>query len=306
MNILITGGLGYIGRALLESLKYSEHNITILTPVLDTNVDNAKSIIGDILIETDLDKAFKNIDIVIHLAAISEPTVCKANPTLGILVNAIGTRNVLIAASNNNVKKVIVMSTFHVYDLMSGGDIVEDSKISPKSDYAISKAIAEYYCQNFYGNTKYTILRLSNVVGYSKSVNGNKLVVNDFINQSIISNKIVLKTTGTQKRNFVGLKDIIQAINIVINNPKDTDNQIFNVGGIDNLSIYDVAKKVVEVSKQIYNKDINITTSNIRADSSDTIILNYKFDKISKIGYNPTTNIVNEIKHIFLEQEDKL
>jgi len=163
MNILITGGTGSLGHALLRRI-YGQHNITILSRdetkqgKTRTEFPNCRFILGDVANLSDLELAFRGIDIVYHFAAYKQVPSAQNNVSATIKTNITGSQNVALAAIKNNVKQVVASST--------------DKACAPVNMYGISKAAMESVFQdaNKYGPTTFHLARYGNVVASNASV----------------------------------------------------------------------------------------------------------------------------------------
>lgn len=312
-KILITGGSGYLGRHISDFLADYGHAVRVLSNDLNDKLitdKNIEYIKGDILSELDIDAACKDMDVIIHLAAL-DINACRKNPKDCMMINALGTRNMINMAFKHNVKKFLYLSTIQVYGVLDGV-ITEDTPVGPKNDYAISKLVGELYCKNFLGNTNYTIIRLSNGYGYSKSDNGKSLVVNDLVRQCFYYQEMTIRSKGSI-RNFVSINDIVQAINIIIEKD-ESNNKIYNVGGKDTLSVYQLAEKIANIYYEVYGKNSSIKLEPNKANlsnRSDSVNVSelvdtdfsFVFDKISRLGYEPKHTMDQEIRNMFMNLE---
>lgn len=169
--ILITGGTGSWGHELVSQLLEKEHpkEIRIYSRGEHRQVEmrqefanyhQLKFIIGDVRDKNILNLAMKNVDYVFHLAALKHVPVCEENCWEAVLTNIYGTQNVIEAAINNNVKKVIDVST--------------DKAVDPLNLYGVTKACGEKMIinanQNYIGKTKFLCIRGGNVMGTNGSV----------------------------------------------------------------------------------------------------------------------------------------
>ena len=156
-NVVITGGSGFIGSNLARNLA-TKNNVIVIDDLSTGNINNIKDFMDSNKIDfikgsiTDLDllqETFKNIDYVFHEAAIPSVPRSIKDPLQSNYVNINGTLNVLIAARDNNVRRVIYASSSSVYGDTPTLPKKEKMKPRPLSPYAISKLTAEYYCQVF-------------------------------------------------------------------------------------------------------------------------------------------------------------
>ena len=156
-KIVITGGAGFIGSNLVKRVMQT-NQVTVIDDLSTGNLDNIQEYIDKKTIRffkgtvTDLpflQKTFNDIDYVFHQAAIPSVPRSVKDPYTSNYVNAYGSLNVLIAAKDNQVKKVVYASSSSVYGVTPTLPKKEDMKPQPLSPYAVSKLTGEYYCDVF-------------------------------------------------------------------------------------------------------------------------------------------------------------
>lgn len=155
-KILITGGAGFIGSHLAESLIEEGHSVTVYDNLRTGNRSNlgylpVHLVQGDILNETLLFESMRHHEMVFHLAAFTSVVESMNHMEECIAINFHGTLNVLKAAKENQVRKVILASSAAVYGDSPGLPKTEEMHLNPKSPYAITKVDGEYYC-NLYSD----------------------------------------------------------------------------------------------------------------------------------------------------------
>lgn len=289
--ILITGGNGYIGTAISEILMQQGEEFRIIDNLSGSNplnllhLDHVDFLWGDIRKPEDLKLAFKDVDVVIHLAA-------KLPATPGMLdevksdvedVNYKGTLNVLEEARRRDAQ-VLFASTCNIYGI--GENLKEDDDVKPLNPYSKSKLKAERVCMEYY--EKYgldvKILRLASVYGYSPGVRFN-LVVNYFVLRALLGYDLTVFGDGKNWRPFVHVYDAARAFLFLTENGKR--GEIYNVGR-ENLRIRDVAKIV----RDLINPKINIKfNKEIKPEFSYSV----NFDKISKARFEFKYNFKNGV-----------
>jgi UDP-glucose 4-epimerase len=223
MNYIVTGGAGFIGSHIVEELAHQQHEVVIFDNLFSGKTENINPFLkkknvrfvqGTITDLPVLKKTFEGADGIFHEAAIASVPYSVANPIETNEVNLSGTLNVLVAARDCGVKKVIFASSAAVYG---------DNPVLPKSEsmapdllspYAVSKRAGEQYCSVFsrlYG-VQCTSLRYFNVFGPrqdpSSPYSG---VITRFISNSLGHRPIVIYGDGQQTRDFVYVKDVVQA-----------------------------------------------------------------------------------------------
>lgn len=309
MNILITGGLGYIGGRVANYLKEKDPSSNIFLTTRDIHrklplwTDKFIPVQMDVLDESSIANCMKNkdIDIIIHLAALNEIDSMK-NPDLALEVNTKGTYRLLYLANINNINKFIYLSTFHVYGETSAGVITEETPTRPFHPYAISHRAAEDFVAffNHYHKMDTLILRLSNGYGYPmhKEINRWTLAFNDFCKQAVTTSRIVLKSSGKQFRDFISLHDVARAIyHFLFAIPDKWGDGLYNLGGDRSLSILKVVQIISDTYQEKYRKKIK----EIKIESNSHNLacpkpFKYSIEKIKKTDFRLKNNITKEIK----------
>ena len=175
-KVVVTGGAGFIGSHLLEELARRDYSLLVIDDFSTGKQENISSVLkkpnvtiihGSIIDLPLLQKSFKDVDYVFHLAAVASVPRSIDEPQLCHDTNITGTLNVLIAARDNKVKKVINTSSCSVYGDAPGLPKKEDMVKNPVSPYAVSKLAGEYYCQVFQNiyQLPTVSLRLFNIFG---------------------------------------------------------------------------------------------------------------------------------------------
>lgn len=175
-KVIVTGGAGFIGSHLARELAGRNYDVIIIDNLATGRLSNLESVLGmknvvfvrgSILDMPLLRKLFAGVDYVFHQAVVPSVPRSIKNPRASHVANTTGTLNVLLAARDSGVKKVIFASSSSVYGDTPVLPKVEDMAPNPQSPYAVSKLAAEYYCsvfQSVYGlNT--VCLRYFNVYG---------------------------------------------------------------------------------------------------------------------------------------------
>ena len=286
-RILILGGLGYIGSVLFDVIKQEGWEVNILDTHLYKDLHPPNLFIeADVRNKNQLEKIFKNYDVIVNLAAIVGDPACLIDTNLAIEINCIGARNV--AEICKKLKKFIVhISTCSIYGS-------EPNKLVKEED--------EGFPIDFYGQTKYTqerlfreicddnicILRLGTAYGLSPRMRYD-LVVNAFAARAIRFKKITV-FGGEQERPFIHIRDISRAIVHVI---KNNLNGIYNARG-ENLSLL----RLGEIVKEITNCEIEINRNIVdkrsyMVDSTKLVNTGFEFkytveDAVREISNSPT------------------
>jgi UDP-glucose 4-epimerase len=306
VNILITGGLGYIGGRIANYLerKAKDNKVILTTKNKDRKLPSwtkqFEILKMDVLEKESIDKCLDGVEVAIHLAALNEIDSLK-DPQLAWEINVKGTFNLLELSRTKGVKKFIYFSTFHVYGNPSNSLITEETPTKPFHPYAITHRAAEdfvRYFEHYYG-IKTLILRLSNGYGYpmDKNINRWTLVFNDLCRQAVTTGIIKLKSSGRQYRDFISIEDIAGAVYHFIFILKDKwGDGLYNLGGNCVMSILEAAQKVSELYNLKYGKKIKIEVPNEKtAPEVLEMPFTYSIQKIMDTGFTLKSEMDEEI-----------
>lgn len=255
-NILITGGLGFIGSHLSNRL-LQDNDVKIIDNLStgkinyleDINHENLTLIKKD-LNSLDLTNHLKDIDYVFHFAAMASVQMSIKKPIMCNLNNVTATINLLKGCVENNVEKIIFASSSAVYGQNSNMPLKETEIPMPSSPYAASKASCELYLKSFYESygLNYTALRYFNVFGPKQDKNSQyAAVIPNFINAFLENKQPVIYGTGEQTRDFVYVEDVVNA-NILA--AKSKFNGITNIASGKSITInelYETIKRILKV-----------------------------------------------------------
>jgi len=245
--ILITGGFGLLGGKLGQYL--SENYNVILGSRSDQNEPNwlpiAKTLKIDWDNETSLNDACNMVDIVIHASGLNAQE-CSSDPEKALLVNGVYTQNLVNAAIKQSVKKIIYLSTAHVYSDNLLGVITEDTPTVNTHPYATSHVTGENAVLSSIrqGRIKGAVVRIANVFGspVSKDVNCWMLLVNDLCKQAVVERSLTLNGDSKIVRDFVTIRDFCSVIGFLIED-NNTSN-IVNIGSGKACTIGEMAAKI--------------------------------------------------------------
>ena len=200
MKVLITGGCGFIGRYTIEEIvrKYDNYNIIVLdnkiyNQVFDKNIKYYKKDITNFI---EIEKYFDNIDVMFHLAALSNTKACLENPLLCCKVNILGTNNILEACRKNKVRRILCCSSCAV---LGGMNPLRTSKIS-----------VENFCELYNKIYEQSIVCVRYSCVYGKNQIGSN-VLNAFSNSIDKNGYVTICGDGKQSRDFLHVKDCARA-----------------------------------------------------------------------------------------------
>ena len=200
--------------------------------------------------------------------------------------------------SKKNLKRFIYFSTFHVYGV-SSGVVNEKSELNPKNDYASTHLFAEYYVKQFAATKglNYVIFRLSNSYGAPTFINSDKwyLILNDLVKSSIEQGKIIIKSNGNPKRDFIWMGDVTKITKKILTSGA---SDIYNLSSQKSYKIIDIANTIRTQYQMRYNKNIEIITNlNDKTVYGDLMVDNSKLKKQLKYEMNDMFEM--EINNIF-------
>jgi len=255
-RILVTGGAGFIGSNLARFLSGAKNQVTVLDDLSTGRKENIIDLIDTNAIQfihgsiTDLDllqDSFHNIDYVFHEAALPSVPRSIKDPLTTNQVNINGTLNVLIAAKDNKVQKVIYASSSSVYGDTPTLPKLETMIPHPLSPYAITKLTAEYYCQVFTDvfQLPTVSLRYFNVYGpHQDPASQYAAVIPKFITSILNNESPIIYGDGNQTRDFTYIADVIQA-NILAAESNSTG--VFNAAGGKQITINELADTIMDI-----------------------------------------------------------
>ncbi|MBE9528380.1 MAG: SDR family oxidoreductase [Proteobacteria bacterium] len=299
-KFLVTGGAGFIGSNLTETLLEKGHSVRVLDNMATGKEENLKEffdsieyIDGDIRDTSTVERAVKGVDYVIHLAALGSVPRSVADPATTHDVNATGTLNILVAAKEANVKRVVCASSSSVYGDTPVLPKEEGMNTTPMSPYAVSKLSAEQYCRVFhmvYG-LETVAMRYFNVYGKKQDPHSQySAVIPKFVAALLAGEAPTIHGDGEQSRDFTFVEDCNQA-NYKACIAEGAGGSYLNIGAGGRISINELYEKI----RAGLGIDIAALHSEPRAGD-----VKHSLADISKaastIGYSPNFNIDSGIE----------
>ena len=304
-SILVTGGAGYVGSILTNELVKKNYDVKVvdslvygdagISSLIDQNKIEFFNL--DIRDSSKIASILKNVDCVIHLAAIVGEPLCKKIPEAAKQINEIATKNLVNLCKNNNVKRFIFASTCSNYG--SSLNIVDESSpVKPLSLYSECKVNSEkYIIDNNSDKFQTCILRFATAHGLSPRMRF-VLLVQEFLHDALVDKKISIFGEDFW-RPLLHVDDMASAcISVVDASSNSISGQIFNVGS----SNENYTKKQLANIIQKHVSDIKIEIVKSKTDPR-----NYKvsFDKIKRIlNFQPKRTVENSVVEILSKIED--
>ena len=299
MNILITGGAGFIGSHFVDLLvkKKNINKIVVIDNLEDGTLKNLKEALkskkvkfikADIKDYKKINKLFRGIHSVIHFAALSDVVPSIVEPKLYMDNNINGTINVLESMKQYRVKKIIYAASSSCYGIPKKFPTDEKSLLDPRYPYAMSKLVCENIIEHWSKvyNFKFLSLRLFNVYGTRSRTNsayGAALGV--FLKQKILNKPFTIVGNGNQKRDFIYVSDVCNAFYKAL--MKNITNERLNIG-------FGKPRKVNEMVKIIGGQKIYVPKRPGEPDLTHANISKAK----RLLSWKPTINLEEGLKKV--------
>ena len=304
-KILVTGGAGFIGSNLCEYLLQHNNKVTCLDNLITGKLENInpfikdsnfKFIEGDITNLNDCNNACENVDVILHQAALGSVPRSIDDPIKTNEININGFLNILWAAKNNNINRVVYAASSSTYGDSKDLPKVEDKIGLPLSPYAVTKYVNELYAgvfSNLYG-LELIGLRYFNVFGRKQDPDGAyAAAIPKFIKAFINHESPTIHGDGSQSRDFPYIDNVIQAniLAATTTNP-NAINQVYNVACGDQSFLKDL---VEELKKLLSTFDSKINDVAIHFGPERIGDIKHSLASIEKakklLGYDPSHNV---------------
>lgn len=296
MNVLITGGAGYIGTELVYTLGELPEvdSITVYDNLSRGNYNlfighratspKVKFIHGEILDSRKLRSTLKGIDVVFHLAAKVTTPFANTDGHIYEQTNHWGTAELTYALEESNVKKLIFLSSTGIYGNTTD-TVTEDSLPQPDNFYSISKLRAERHIKRLEGKINTIIIRLGNVYGYSKSMRFDA-VINRFMFDAHFIKRITINGVGSQHRSFIHINKTTDVLARLLNTNIPAGTYNLSDKTLSILDIVDVMRNVYEELESFFINQ-NYTGPNLEVERQS---------KLLEYIPLPETNLEDELK----------
>lgn len=297
-KIVVTGGAGFIGSHLAEHYGNLGYDIYVIDNLRSGNRENLKNIKNLHFIEESItnkkivEEAVKDAEYVFNFAALVSVPESIEKPYECVDINVNGILNLLEAAKKYGVKKLVHVSSAAVY----GDNPILPKKVSmkpePKTPYSITKLDGEYYCQMYSEqfSLKTTCLRFFNVFGERQNPKSQyAAAVPIFIEKAIKNEDITIYGDGQQTRDFIYVKDIVQACSLAAQS--DIKYGLFNVAYGKSITILDIAKTIIKLT----NSKSNILFAPERAGDIKHSLADVS-ETIEILKFNPNWDLIKGLE----------
>lgn len=305
-RVLITGGMGYVGGRVAQSVEGAGYSVRIASRYPGGAPDwlpSAELVGVDWSSPETLRLACAGVDTVVHLAAMNEIDSVR-DPEGALLANGLNSLSLLEAAIQGGARRFVYMSTAHVYGAPLQGVIDERRLPRAQHPYAITHKVAEDFVLAAHDQSRIegVVLRLSNGFGVPAHAGVDRwsLIVNDLCRQAVAGDHLQLKSTGLQKRDFITLGDVGRAVVHCLNLSREMlGDGLFNLGGERVLRIVDMAQRVQERWAVLSGKHLPIRRPEVSEQErlSDAMVPSLVFSsaKLLATGFSLTSEFDREI-----------
>jgi UDP-glucose 4-epimerase len=313
MKALITGGAGFIGSHLADKLVEAGNEVMVLDNLSTgrfeniAHLDGKKNfhfVEGTILNEPLVDKLVEKIDVVYHLAAAVGVDLIVKKPLESLTTNIKGSEIVLEMVHRYH-KKILITSTSEIYGKNVNGPLKEDddrilgSPLKSRWGYSTAKAVDEMLAYEYWRQKQVpvVIVRLFNTVG-PRQTGAYGMVIPRFVTQALKGEPVTIYGTGKQSRCFLHVKDVVDTL-IKLMNSEEAVGKVFNIGSQEEISIENLAKKIMDVTKSKskivyipYNKAYEEGFEDMERRVPDTTKVK------GAVGFKPTVDLEGIIKSV--------
>ncbi len=293
MRVIVTGGAGFIGSHLSDSLIAEGHEVVIMDDLSSGKKEyaNKKASFSQKDIRTDLSKEFSGVDIVFHFAADPDVRASATRPTAGFDINVFGTINVLEACRKADVKHVVFPSTSTVYGETNVIPTPEAHPCAPISNYGASKLACEGYLSSYsatYG-IKASALRFANIVG-ERSTHG---VMFDFYNKLKRNPKeMEILGDGKQDKSYLHVSDCVNGV-LTAWKKQTKIYDVYNVGSSEKHTVNEIAQAMF---KALNVKPKIIYTGTSRGWVGDMKVMLLDTNKLEELGWKPKVGFEDGVR----------
>lgn len=299
-KIVVTGGAGFIGSHIASKLVEQGEQVVVFDDLSTGNASNvpmgAGLVAGTVLDLSLLKDAFDGVDKVYHLAAIASVPRSVSDPLTTNEVNIKGTLNVLFAAKEKHVSKVVFASSSSVYGDTDEPVQSEEAVLAPCSPYALSKLAGESHCNAFLEThgLQTVCLRYFNVYGSGQDARSQyALAIPAFIDRITSHMNVIMYGDGYQERDFIYIDDVVDASIYAANSHMVG---VYNVGAGASISMNELARMIMELT----GIEVGIEHVDCRAGDPRRTCAN--ISRLISAGFLPRYGLIDGLAKVLGEQ----
>ncbi len=308
--VLVTGGAGFVGSHVVDLFVEAGLTVRVADDLSSGKLSNIESHLDtgrvgfmkcDVRCLAEVQEAIRDVDAVVHLAALTSVQLSFEQPTLTHVTNVEGTSNLLKSCDGAGVKKLVFVSSSSVYGEAKYLPIDENHPLSAGSPYAESKIAAENLCQDFQRklNTDLVILRLFNVYGPNQLTGPYGGVVANWFDRLRRKLPLVIFGDGSHTRDFVFVSDVAGVVLEALQTD-EANGETFNVGSGRSVSINELAKRILTITdsgSEIVHEEAR------EGDVKDSVASISKAREV--LGYEPMVGLDAGLRRTFQDCEVK-
>jgi nucleoside-diphosphate-sugar epimerase len=310
MKVLITGGGGFIGSHLVERMLGDGHDVRVVDNFSTGRRENLLELGQDVeLVEGDIQSyerahtAVRGCEIVFHQAALPSVPRSVQDPLTTNASNVIGTLNVLLAARDSGVRRVVFASSSSVYGANAGLPKKEDQRPIPVSPYAVGKLAAEGYCHSFWKvyELETVALRYFNTFGPRQDpLSQYAAVIPKFVTAFLTRGTPIVFGDGEQSRDFTYVENVVEA-NLLAASAPGVAGGVFNIASGRSLSVNELLERLRELTgRDVEAQYAEARPGEVRHSRADVSAAQ------TQLGYRPTVSFEEGLERTIADLESRL
>lgn len=298
---LVTGGAGFIGSNLVERLLQNGEQVRVIDNLATGKIENLEPFLdkiefvqGDLRYLNSVMEAMKDVDYVLHQAALPSVPRSIETPLESNDVNTNGTLHILYAAKESGVKRVVYAASSSAYGESPTLPKTETMQTSPLSPYAVNKLAGEYNCKAFYNvyGLETVAIRYFNIYGPRQDPNSYySAVIPRFIKALLTGKKPVIFGDGEQSRDFTYIENVLSANLLACKAPKKACGKVMNIACGERITLNKLASEL----KKLLNVDIDPIHGKPRPGDIKDSLADVSLAK-ELIGYEPKVLVEEGLK----------
>ena len=301
-TFLVTGGCGFVGSHIVKKLVKSNEKVKVIDNLSRGSLDRIRDVLDkiefikdDIRSKNTVSKAMKEVDVVIHTAAQVSVTKSIEDPLYDGSVNILGTITLLEEARRREIERFVHFSSAAIYGNPKYVPVDEKHPKNPLSPYGVSKLSSDYYARMYYQLYKVptVVIRPFNIYGPGQNPGDPYAGVITVFMERVINNKSPVIYGGTQTRDFINVKDVVNAVMLSIKQEKAV-GQAFNIASGVEITIDKLAEIVMNIS--------NSKREAVRMGFREGEILRSlaSIEKAKEIlGFRPKVSLTDGLKEVY-------